>query len=102
MVKLGLRLATLDDSSALAAVHVAAFQRAYRGILPDSCLRGFTVEANDRARRFYEAMGYQFDGATKEVETGARLAEIRYRKNLDRGGVDAQRRQSDAVRRRVT
>jgi hypothetical protein len=53
MVKLGLRLATLDDSSALAAVHVAAFQRAYRGILPDSCLRGFTVERRtELLRRF--------------------------------------------------
>jgi len=50
--------------------------------------RGYTVvtlwvsEGNDRARRFYEAMGFVPDGAAKEVQLGTSLTALRYRKNL--------------------
>lgn len=42
----------------------------------------WVLEANDQARRFYEAMGYRTDGTTKEVKLGATLTATRYRKRL--------------------
>jgi ribosomal protein S18 acetylase RimI-like enzyme len=42
----------------------------------------WVLEANDQARRFYEAMGFATDGETKQVELGAPLTAIRYRKEL--------------------
>jgi ribosomal protein S18 acetylase RimI-like enzyme len=50
--------------------------------------RGFKIaalwvlEANNRARRFYEAMGFFPDGSNKELSLGIPLNAIRYRKNL--------------------
>ena len=43
----------------------------------------WVLAGNERARRFYEAAAWQFDGATK-VETigSAELREVRYRKTL--------------------
>jgi GNAT superfamily N-acetyltransferase len=38
-----LRIATADDTDALAAVHVASWQAAYRGLLPDEYLDGLTA-----------------------------------------------------------
>lgn len=37
---------------------------------------------NTNARRFYEAMGYTPDGASKTLEVGAALEAIRYRRDL--------------------
>jgi ribosomal protein S18 acetylase RimI-like enzyme len=37
---------------------------------------------NMRARRFYEAMGYKADGASKMLNPGAPLKAVRYRKEL--------------------
>jgi ribosomal protein S18 acetylase RimI-like enzyme len=37
---------------------------------------------NDQARRFYEAMGFQADGASRTLNPGALLEAIRYRKEL--------------------
>jgi ribosomal protein S18 acetylase RimI-like enzyme len=42
----------------------------------------WVLEANSRARSFYEAMGFQPDGATKQLPLGIPLAAIRYRKHL--------------------
>jgi GNAT superfamily N-acetyltransferase len=43
----------------------------------------WVLEANDRARRFYEAGGWRPDGARQEVERlGASPPEVRYRKRL--------------------
>ena len=42
----------------------------------------WVLEANLPARRFYEAMGFKSDGATKELTLGIPLTAIRYRKNL--------------------
>jgi len=42
----------------------------------------WVLEANAQARRFYEAMGYDVDGATKQVTLGAPLTAVRYRKSL--------------------
>jgi ribosomal protein S18 acetylase RimI-like enzyme len=48
-----LRRATPDDAAALAEVHVTAWRQAYRGIVPDSYLEQFTVEARtERYRQF--------------------------------------------------
>jgi ribosomal protein S18 acetylase RimI-like enzyme len=45
----------------------------------------WVLEGNPRARRFYEAAGWQVDGARQAVERlGASPAEVRYRKRLDR------------------
>ena len=43
-----LRDATADDADAIAAVHVASWQVAYRGLLPDALLDGLSV--TERAR----------------------------------------------------
>lgn len=43
----------------------------------------WVLEANARARRFYERGGWTVDGATKtEERLGVRAAEVRYRKRL--------------------
>jgi len=163
-----LRCATPDDARTMAAVHIAAWRAAYRGLVPESFLaaldrdrktarfreflkigagdtyiiesdnepvghltigpcrdadldervvgeiwgiylapghwrrgigtqvcrraerilraRGFgpivlwVFEGNASARRFYEAMGYAPDGATRTIEVGASLPAVRYRK----------------------
>jgi GNAT superfamily N-acetyltransferase len=38
------RVATVDDAVAIAAVHVRSWQNAYRGLLPDAYLDGLSVE----------------------------------------------------------
>ena len=51
-------------------------------------LRGFgrivlwVFEGNDRAKRFYEAMGYTADGAVKCIEVGAPLPAVRHSRKL--------------------
>ena len=42
----------------------------------------WVFEANDRARRFYEAMGFRADGASKTLHPGAPLKAVRYGKQL--------------------
>lgn len=42
----------------------------------------WVFEANERARRFYEAMGFEPDGSSKTLHPGAPLKAIRYRKRL--------------------
>jgi ribosomal protein S18 acetylase RimI-like enzyme len=50
--------------------------------------RGYTIatlwvfEGNHQARQFYEAMGFETDGASKSLNVGAPLQAIRYRKQL--------------------
>lgn len=60
--------------SALAALRAAGFSQATLWVL----------EANQRARRFYEATGWNPDGAVKvEQRDGFQLLELRYRRYLD-------------------
>src|SRR5512136_2512469 len=40
----------------------------------------WVLEGNAQARRFYEAMGFEADGASKQLDLGAPLTAIRYRK----------------------
>jgi ribosomal protein S18 acetylase RimI-like enzyme len=48
-----LRRAAPADAAELARIHVAAWQKAYRGIVPDSTLEQFTVEGRtERFRKF--------------------------------------------------
>lgn len=42
----------------------------------------WVLEANEQARRFYEAMGFQADGVSKEIHLGIPLTAVRYRKEL--------------------
>ncbi len=51
----------------------------------------WVFEANDAARRFYEAMGFQPDGASRTLEFGAPLIAIRYRKALADAEDEARR-----------
>ncbi len=46
-----IRLATLEDVESLAALHVRAWQSAYRGLLPDDLLDGISLEEWTRRRR---------------------------------------------------
>ena len=50
-----LRAATPADAEAIATVHVASWQVAYRGLIPDAVLDGLSVP--DRARRWAERLG---------------------------------------------
>lgn len=50
----------------------------------------WVFEGNERARQFYEAMGYTPDGAMKCIEVGASLTAIRYRKDLPGGVASAE------------
>ena len=43
----------------------------------------WVLEGNHQAKRFYEAVGFKTDGATKEVNLGTRLKAVRYRKKLN-------------------
>lgn len=42
----------------------------------------WVLEGNADARRFYEAMGFVPDGASKIVQLGVPLKAVRYRKTL--------------------
>lgn len=42
----------------------------------------WVFERNERARQFYEAMGFRADGATKVLNIGAPLDAVRYSKNI--------------------
>jgi ribosomal protein S18 acetylase RimI-like enzyme len=42
----------------------------------------WVLEANDPARRFYEAMGFAVDRASKDVDMGGPIKAVRYRKGL--------------------
>jgi ribosomal protein S18 acetylase RimI-like enzyme len=46
-----LRRATPDDAPVLARVHVDSWQAAYRGIVPDDFLQGFTYQRREQAFR---------------------------------------------------
>lgn len=61
-------------------------RRLIRAVVADIAAAGFTqatlwvLDTNDRARRFYEAVGWQSDGATKlEQRSAGTLSEVRYR-----------------------
>jgi ribosomal protein S18 acetylase RimI-like enzyme len=42
----------------------------------------WVLAGNEEARRFYEAMGYEADGATRTLTPGAPLEAVRYRRGL--------------------
>ncbi|MBN1317082.1 MAG: GNAT family N-acetyltransferase [Anaerolineales bacterium] len=42
----------------------------------------WVLEGNSAARRFYEALGFSLNGGSKEVQLGAALRCVRYRKEL--------------------
>ncbi len=42
----------------------------------------WVLEANQRARRFYEAMGFSPDGQSKDIDWGTVLGAVRYAKAL--------------------
>lgn len=75
-------------------LHPQHWRRGYGRLLvdfaEDSLLRRgnrvivlWVFEGNSRARRFYEAVGYQPDGAMKIFDRGWELPVMRYRKSFD-------------------
>ena len=42
----------------------------------------WVLKSNQRARRFYEAMGFRLDGESKTIDWGTPLKAVRYRKAL--------------------
>jgi ribosomal protein S18 acetylase RimI-like enzyme len=52
-----IRRATPDDAGAMASLHVAAWQTAYRGLVPDAFLDGLVVDR--RAQRIRESLSAQ-------------------------------------------
>jgi len=66
--------------------------------------RGYSVavlwvfKANSQARRFYEAMGFAPDGATKILNLGKELEAVRYRKQLEKAEQAAPPLQSGRAR----
>jgi GNAT superfamily N-acetyltransferase len=87
-----------DEAGEVRAIYVAPDHWGHghgRGLIEASeawlASRGFTtamlwvLDANDRARRFYEAAGWEVDGARRVEELyGAPIPEVRYRVQLDR------------------
>lgn len=59
----------------------AALAHAALGAEPDVVV--WVLDTNTPARRFYERIGFHADGVTRtEVEAGAELSEVRYRRSL--------------------
>jgi L-amino acid N-acyltransferase YncA len=56
-VALTVRRATLDDARAIAAVHIASWRAAYRGLLPDRVLDELSLEQRDGDWRGWLAEG---------------------------------------------
>jgi GNAT superfamily N-acetyltransferase len=51
----------------------------------------WVLAENARARRFYERAGWHHDGTTRPIEIfGIEVTEVRYRKDLTRGGSPAE------------
>ena len=70
------RTAKPDDAVPIAEIHVALWQSAYRGLLPDSLLDDlrrvalWVLDGNTRAIAFYERQGWAAEGRTKVDERG--------------------------------
>ena len=95
------------DALEYAENHIACWRAAYRGIMTDEyldnmpieqiternqqvlsdsgmymCYYLWVLEANSRARRFYEKCGFTFDGTQKEINIDKPLVEMRYNRSL--------------------
>ena len=44
MTQFSIRTATFDDASTIAEVHVATWQSAYKGLMPDELLQNLNIE----------------------------------------------------------
>ena len=49
------RLATIEDAEAIAAIHIAGWRSAYRGLVPDAILDGFAID--ERTERWRRILG---------------------------------------------
>ena len=69
----------LDDAAGIARVHVDTWRTAYRGLIPDDVLAGFSyLAANDPARRFYEVLGGRLLREKQADIFGLTLPEVSY------------------------
>jgi GNAT superfamily N-acetyltransferase len=51
MEPMSVRVGVADDANAIACIHVRSWQAAYRGVVPDAVIDGFSVEQRERAWR---------------------------------------------------
>ena len=68
----GVRYATPDDAEALGRIHIAAWQVAYRGQIPDEYLRGLKV--SDRVDLWRRALEAGIEPGEAAFEQGKRTA----------------------------
>ncbi len=65
---MAVRMATVDDAAAIAAIHVAAWRETYRGLVPDAVLDGLSVEA--RTVEWRRRLGLPGGAAAVAVDGG--------------------------------
>lgn len=69
-----IRTACDEDARSVAQVHVACYQRAYKGLIPDSYLRNLSV---DRQQQFFQrAIAERFEEIVVIEEEGSVLGEM--------------------------
>jgi len=80
---MSVRQATPSDAQAMAAVHVAAAAMDALRKQGFSEVVLWVLKENERARVFYEAQGFEADGAARVevLRDGTELHEVRYRRS---------------------
>ncbi len=73
-MKTTIRPATVEDARAIAALHVAAWRAAYRGLMPDALLEALSVD--ERARSRAEALARPQPGVSTWVLEGGEGGEL--------------------------
>lgn len=85
-----LRAAGVEDAQALAEVHVATWQSAYRGLLPDDYLNSLSVDARARswvlilragtqvflAEQAAQTVGFVSYGPSRDEDAGTEVGEV--------------------------
>lgn len=90
-----IRSATLDDARAIAVVHVKSWHGAYEGLLPDSLLRGISVD--QRERRWRQTIGGVGSGQVLVVIVAGLLRGFAHLCQSPDGNVRRQVGQLDAL-----
>jgi len=76
-----IRYASLEDAKILGKIHSESLKAAFKNIIPDDVLNeDFSIERRtaQRARRFYEKMGFNYDDTVQIIDMGKELRELRY------------------------
>lgn len=83
-MKTTIRLAQVQDAADLGSIHVRAWQKAYRGLLPQKYLDGLSISERQamwaEEIRFYESQGWNNNGDVRSRELfGINVEEVCYR-----------------------